>query len=65
MDNDFFIISFIIIVIQSAMAVSQVGSGRCYCRSEVMNPTGIHEDSGSIPGLTQQAKDLALLGAVV
>ena len=27
---------------------------------EVMNPTSIHEDVTSIPGLTQWAKDLAL-----
>ena len=28
---------------------------------EVTNSTGIHEDVGSIPGLTQQIKDLVLL----
>ena len=34
--------------------------GRSHCGSVVMNSTRIHEDVGSIPGLTQWVKDLVL-----
>ena len=39
--------------------------GSSYCESAVMNPTRIHEDSGSIPGLTQWVNDPVLLQTVV
>ena len=45
--------------------LSKPHSGRSHCGSAVMNPTRIHEDTGSIPGLAQRFKDLVLLRAVV
>ena len=35
--------------------------GGSYCVSAVRNPTSIHKDAGSIPGLSQWVKDPALL----
>ena len=36
------------------------GVGSSHCGAAEMNPAGIHEDVGSIPGLVQWVGDLAL-----
>ena len=38
-----------------------LSKGCFHCGSAVMNPTRIHEDSGSIPDPIHWVKDLALL----
>ena len=45
--------------------LKKLNKGSSGCGSVVMNPTSIHEDVGSIPGLAQWVKDPALPQAVM
>ena len=39
---------------------SKMNQRSCHCDSVVINPTGIHEEVGSMPGLDQWFKDPVL-----
>ena len=49
----------------SRYSLKEISLRSSHCGSVVMNPTSIHEDAGSIPGLVQWVMDPVLLLAVV
>ena len=55
----------VLISINKASFWKEVPWGSSHCSAAEMNPISIHEDAGSIPGLTQWVNDPALLWAVV